>query len=172
VEPLFRDPMASRVFDKNDMVTRGIMPLAIVVFNDNDFPVRVEAASMELIEGNDHIRTLMPNEAVSKLFLKGEKSVWLPQPLPRTPGGDKGNPEALDDLERKFLGAKTIPPHATGGGFLYLHLPVTDDLPAYLSRARVYIPDIYQEDTASKMIFFEIDLQSAVDGASRATPRP
>jgi hypothetical protein len=37
VEPLFRDELAAVVFDKNDIVTRGIIPLAVVIFNGNDF---------------------------------------------------------------------------------------------------------------------------------------
>src|SRR5437773_11461533 len=42
VEPLFLDSLAAKVFDKNDMVTRGIMPVAILIFNENDFPVMVD----------------------------------------------------------------------------------------------------------------------------------
>ena len=37
-EPLFTDALAARAFDKKDVVTRGIMPLALVIFNDNDYP--------------------------------------------------------------------------------------------------------------------------------------
>jgi hypothetical protein len=34
VEPLFQDSVADQVFDKDDMITSGIMPLAVAVFND------------------------------------------------------------------------------------------------------------------------------------------
>ncbi len=37
IEPLFTDTLAAQVCDKKDTVTRGIMPLIIAIFNDNDF---------------------------------------------------------------------------------------------------------------------------------------
>ncbi len=161
VEPLYRDDMAAQVFDKNDMVSRGIMPLAVVIFNDNDFPVRVDGASIEVIAGDDHVRTLPPEEVATRIFQKSGKNIFIPQ-TPRLPGGDRTNPDALTDLEHKFLDGKVVGAHDKGGGFLYFHLPVSQELPAYLSRARVYIPGVYREDNGSEMIFFEIDLKPAL----------
>jgi len=164
VEPLFTDALAARVFDKNDMVTRGIMPLAIVIFNDNDFPIEVDGLSIELIHDKDHIRTLSPNEVVSRLFRK-EKS-WLPQPIPRASRSEL-NTDALDDFDSKFLMEKMVEPHDKGSGFLYLHVPVSADLPTYLSDSVVYIPHVYRRDNGSRMIFFEIGLAAAIPPGSR-----
>jgi len=161
-EPLISDLQAAQVFDKNDIVTAGIMPLAIVIFNDNDYSVRVVADSIELIEANEHVHPLPPGETVTELFKKGRrKSYGVPDS--RLPGArDGGNPEALRDFELKFLGAKVVPAHGKEGGFLYIHPPVTD-LRSYLSKARLYIPDVYREDNGSRLIFFEFDLRPAVD---------
>jgi len=82
VEPLFRDDLAAVVFDKNDIVTRGIIPLAAVIFNGNDFPVRVDAESIELINGDDRLHTLQPGEVVARVFKKGSKGNWIPNPIP------------------------------------------------------------------------------------------
>ena len=71
VDPLFQDALAAQVFDKNDIVTRGIMPVAVAIFNENDFPVMVQGTSVELITGDDRLRTMYPNEVVPKLFAKG-----------------------------------------------------------------------------------------------------
>ncbi len=158
-EPLYRDDLAAQVFDKNDMVSRGIMPLAVVIFNDNDFPVRVEGASIELIAGDEHVHTLPPGEVAARIFQKGGKNIFIPQ-SPRLPG--EVNADALSDLEHKFLGDKVVAAHDKGGGFLYLHLPVSQGLQGYLSKARIYVPGVYREDDGSRMMFFEVDLQAAL----------
>jgi hypothetical protein len=141
------------------------MPLAIVIFNGNDFPVRIEASTVELLVSDDHMQTLPPGEVVSGLFKKGRRDVWgIPSsriPTSREPG----NPEALRDFEQKFLGSKVVPAHGKEGGFLYIHPPVSRDIGTYLSNARLYIPDIYRADNGSKMIYFEFELKPALADA-------
>jgi hypothetical protein len=162
VEPMFQDALAAQFFDKDDIVTRGIMPVAIAIFNQNDFPVMVQGTSVELICGDDRVRTLFPNEVVPRLFAKGNKNVWLPQPpIPRA-SGDKSNREAIEDFDHKFLDRKVVPPREKGGGFLYLRISETKDIRAYLEKSRLYIPEVYRYDTGKNMIFFEIDLHPAL----------
>lgn len=158
VDPLYTDALAARYFDKNDIVSRGIMPLAVAIFNDNDFPVEVDALSIELIRGSDHIRSLSPNEVVIRLFQRDK--TWRPK-VPTVPRSDL-NEEALDDFDSKFLLAKVIEPHSRGGGFLYLHLPEPKDIKAYLLESVVYIPRVYRRDNDSRLIFFEIGLSAAI----------
>lgn len=165
VEPLFTDALAGRVFDKPDMVTRGIMPLAVVIFNDNEFPIEVDGLSIELIRGNDHFRTLPPDEAVYRLFKRGTSLVF--QPVPTLRKADL-NVDALSDFEHKFLVDRIIGPHGKGGGFIYLHISDSKNMASYLSTASVYIPNVYRRDNGSKLIFFEIGLASAVSAGSQS----
>jgi hypothetical protein len=158
-EPLFTDALAARVFDKADMVTRRIMPLAILIFNDNDFPVRIDGMSIELIHQEEHIKTLTPNEVVYRLFKKDPS--WISQPIPRISRSEL-NTDALDDFDQKFLLDKTIAPHGKGGGFLYLHIGDSRNIVSYLSNSAVYIPNVYRLDDGSRMIFFEIELNAAM----------
>jgi len=164
VDPLFRDDLAAVVFDKNDIVTRGIIPLAVAIFNGNDFPIRVDADTAELINEDDRRHTLQPAEVVTRVFQKSKKGNWIPQPIPKVSTGDGQNEEALMDFEHKFLGGKVIPAHASGGGFLYFSVPATDVV-SYLTASRLYIPDVYRDDNGSQMIFFEIELKPAVEAA-------
>jgi hypothetical protein len=164
VEPAYSDALAGAIFDKSDVVTRGIIPLAVAIFNDNDFPIVVESASIEVISGDEHIHTLLPEEAVRRVFAKSGKSL-IPQPLPRI-SSDKTNSAALEDFEHKFLGTKTVEPHAKAGGFLYLRLPPGSNMTKFLTGARVYIPEVYRQDTGTKMIFFEIDVRPALAAAA------
>ncbi len=163
VEPLYRNESAAAVFDSKDMVTRGIMPIAIGVFNENDYPVRVEADSIEMISGDEHVHTLAPGEVVYRLFHQGSRKEWVSQPMPRDPTRMQLNRDALADFEQKFFGSKVVGPHSNGGGFIYIHPPSAADPEKYLSGARVYIPGIYREDTGQKMIFFEMDTKACLN---------
>lgn len=159
VQPLYTDASAAKVFDRNDIITRGIMPLAIIIFNDNDFPIEVEGLSAELIHGDQRIRTMPPNEVVYRLYRKDKK--WTNQPLPRLSRSNL-NEDALNDFDSKFLLNKTVAPHESGSGFLYLHIPDSKELASFLAESLIYIPKIYRHDDGSRMIFFEIELKAAI----------
>jgi hypothetical protein len=163
VEPLFTNELAAKVFDKNDIVTRGIMPLAVVIFNDNDFAVVVDGDSIELVQGEDHFRSLPVEEVVHRLFQKRSSNIFIPR-VPRV-GADKDNQDALEDFSFKALRDKRVMEHDKGGGFLYLRIAGVNNVADYLSKARVYIPEVYRQDTGSRMIYFEIDLKPAVEAA-------
>jgi hypothetical protein len=156
-EPLFLDALAGQVFDKDDIVTRGIMPLGVVIFNDNPFPVRLDSSTIEIIEGDEHIHAIPPSDAVHQLF-KGSRNILVPSSIPK----QTLNPEALADFELKSLEGKEIGAHDKGGGFLYLRIS-SRDIRSDLSRSRLYIPDIYRQDKGSRLIFFEIDLKPAIE---------
>jgi hypothetical protein len=163
VEPLFTDALAARVFDKPDMVTRGIMPLAVLIFNENDFPVEVDGLSVELLHASEHIRTMSPNEVVYRLFRKARS--WLPKARIPKLSRSELNEDALDDFDSKFLMEKIVAPHDKGGGFLYLHID-SDDLVSYLSKSTVYIPKVYRRDNGSRMIYFEIEMGASIPPGS------
>lgn len=169
VEPLFLDALAAQVFDKNDIVTRGIMPVAIAIFNDNDFPIQVDGASIQLLRNDDRLRTLIPQEVVHRLFSKEGKKAWIPNPIPRMPTiGVKSNDPALEDFDQKFFGRKTVMPRDKAGGFLFFKLAEKEDARAYLTAAKIYVPKIARNDTGAELIYFEIDLQQAVAAVPRS----
>jgi hypothetical protein len=164
VEPLFTDALAARVFDKPDMVTRGIMPLAVLIFNDNGFPVEVDGLSAELIHESEHTLSLSPNEVVYRLFRKDRS--WLSKArIPRLSRSEL-NEDALDDFDAKFLMEKIVAPHDKGGGFLYLHID-SKDIVSYLSKSTVYIPNVYRRDNGSRMIYFEIEMNASIPPGAR-----
>lgn len=163
VEPLFSDALAAQVFDKNDIVTRGIMPLAVAVFNDNDFAVEIDGMSIEIIHGRERLRTLTPNEVVYRLFRK--QTSWINRPIPRVPRSQL-NIDALEDFDSKFLMRKVVEPRSRGGGFLYFHIGGSADAASYLADSTVYIPDIYRLDDGSRLIYFEIELKPAVSSGA------
>ena len=157
IDVLYQDPLAASIFDKNDMVTRGIMPVGIIIFNENNFPVSVEGGTIEVLWENERIHSLQPAEVVQRLFKKSGRNIFAPpQSGPQLPKVDL---PALEDFERKFIQSKSIPAHDKGGGFIYLNVRDPKNIRDYFTNARMYIPDVTREDTGSKMIYFEVELK-------------
>jgi len=158
VEPLYTDSLAASAFDKKDMITRGIMPFAVVIFNDNDFAVEVSGLDIELIH-NDRpdvrIKTMPPNEVTWRLSQRDR--TWRTQRIPRL-SQNQLDRNMLEDFDKKFLMKKTVAARGTAGGFLYLHLPEKENVEEFLSGAMLYIPRIFRLDDGSRMIYFEISL--------------
>jgi len=157
VLPLHADKLAEQVFDKKDMVTRGVMPVAVIVSNGNDFPVRIEGETIQLVSGDGQFDTLSPCEAVALVF-KGDKAVYIGGPLPPIAVRKPAKPDALEDFEHKFLGTRVVPPKTIVAGFLYYRVRGSDAA----KDARIYIPRLLRMDGNSPLLFFEIDLLPAL----------
>ena len=165
VDPLYTDELAAKAFDKKDMITRGIMPFAVIIFNDNDFSVEVSGLDMELIHNDQpsiRIKTISPNEVTWRLSQRDK--TWRTQRIPRLSQNELDR-NMLDDFDNKFLFSKTVVAHGKASGFLYLHLPENEKVEEFLSGAMLYIPKIHRLDDGSRMIYFEISLASAVSMA-------
>ncbi len=167
VDPLFRDAIAAQVFDKDDLVSKGIMPLAIVVFNDNDFPVRVSSDSIELVQGEDRMRPRQPEEFVPSIFKTSGKRLSIPVPVPRgaIPRGTDLN-DPMQDFSQKAFPDRPIPSHSTEAGFLYFSVPQTRELANELLKTTVYIPEVTRLDSGKALMYFEIDLKPAIDAVA------
>jgi len=168
VDPLFLDSLAGQVFDRKDVVTRGVLPVAIAVFNENEFPVEIDGESIELIMGDEKLRSLEPGEVVGRLFQqKGGRKVWIPNPIPKIPSAVGPDTEAFEDLEHKYFASKIVAPRAKGGGFLYFPVRNPNDLRKALEDSRLNIPDLYRQDTGDRLLYFEIELRQAIAAAPK-----
>lgn len=167
-EPLYTNALAAKAFDRKDMLSRGVLPLALIVHNSNDFAVEVSGESVELLMDDERLQTLDPVQALQHLY--GARSrVIMPvprrrSPLPTPPRANLPNvpKDANLDFNQKFFGHKRIFAHSTDGGFLYIPISDSTNLESRLSKARVYIPDTSRYGTGAKIMFFEFDLEAAV----------
>jgi hypothetical protein len=168
-DPLFTDALAGKVFDKGDVVSRGILPVAVIISNNNDFLIEVEGGAIELILGEEQLTTLEPERVVQRLFSESREPspIRNPIPIPVPRNTRQQNKDALTDFNYKFLRTRRVEPHATAGGFLYMPVPTIADLRAGLAGAKLYVPKIYRRDNGSEMMFFEIELKAAMDAAQK-----
>jgi len=170
VEPMFTDALAAKAFDKKDIVTSGIMPLAIIISNKNGFAVEVRGSSIELIVKRDRILPVGPEEAVMRIFQHTlppqEVRIPSPVPFPRV-AIYRSNADAFDDFSRKHLGIKRTEPNSVAAGFVYLPVKTVANLREDLAGAQIYIPDLYRVDTGQPMMFLEIDLEPAVNAGPK-----
>jgi len=165
VVPMFTDALAAKTFDKKDIVSSGIMPVAIVISNNNGFAVDVSGDSIELLVKGDHIRPVRPEQAIMRIFQHTlptqEVRVPSPVPFPRI-AIYRSNADALDDFNYKHLGVKRTEPNSVTAGFVYMPVKGFANLSEALEDAQIYIPDLYRADTRQPMMFLEIDLKRAV----------
>jgi hypothetical protein len=170
VDPLYSDALAAQVFDKPDIVARGIMPLAVIIFNSNDFAIDVDGKTIELLQEEERIRSIDPLLAVERIYVSKparQVPIAIPIPLPKITVA-KSHAEACQDFKEKFFTLlRHVDPHSTAGGFLFLPITQAANLNKALAVARVYIPNIYRSDNGKSLLFFEIDLKPAVEAATR-----
>ena len=170
VEPFYSDALAAQIFDKPDIVARGIMPLAIIIFNSNDFAIDVDGKTIELLQEEDRIRTVDPLLAVERIYeTKPSRNVPIssPIPLPRI-SVTKNHADASRDFQEKFFTLmRHVDAHSTAAGFLFMPVTRPASLSTALAGAKVYIPNIYRSDDGRNLLFFEIDLKPAVAAATR-----
>lgn len=166
VSPLYSDSLAAKVFDIRDMVKRGIMPLLIIISNDNDFAVDIDGFSVELQLKGNRIAPVGPDQAVIRLFARSrtnrEVRVPSPVPFPRV-AVSSSDRSAYDDFGQKHLGMKRVEAKSTAWGFIYVPAGPLGKLPDSLSEARVYIPELRRVDNKHPLMFFEIDIAPAID---------
>jgi hypothetical protein len=170
-EPLYTDALAAQVFDKSDIVTRGIMPLAVIIFNSNDFPIEVEEKSIELQQEGSRIRSLDPLSAVQIIYAskptRNAPIIVSPIPLPKITIM-KSHAEACQDFKEKFLSpVKRVERNATVGGFLFMPAREPGSLAADLMGARLYIPNLCRSDSGHSLLYFEVEIRPAIEAAVR-----
>jgi hypothetical protein len=171
VDPLFTDALASQVFDKPDIVTRGIMPLAVIIFNSNDFPVEIEGRSIELQLAGRRTRSLDPLSAVQIIYTtkpaRNPPIIVSPIPIPQITVM-KSHAEACQDFKEKYLSeVKRVERKATVGGFLFMPVRATAKLPEDLAGARIYIPNVSRADNGHSMLYVEVEIKPAIEAAAR-----
>ena len=136
-------------FDTKKLYQKQIMPVLIVVENNNDFAIRLSGSDIYLSDAGVNRRSI-PYAQVLLAIAKRKKSSYSPHEdvLLR----DIKNKDMVADFERKHFGEKLIAPHGGDFGIVFFELIQLN------AAARIYIPNITNLETQQYLMFFDFDL--------------
>lgn len=157
------------VFGKKSPYDAGIIAIDVYFRNDNDLPIRLNPATMQLIisepeQARQRIDALTPEEVADRAVLTGDSDIRgtrrLPFPIPSSSNSKhtKEWTEMSTALRTVALGTDVLAPHATTHGFLFFDL--NHDFDA-IRNSHLYIPDLAFMTNHQALLFFEIDLADA-----------
>ncbi len=137
------------VFDSKKLYQKQIMPVLIVVENNNDFAVRLTGSDIYLSDAGVNLRSI-PYARVLLTIAKKKKSTYSAHEdvLLR----DIKNKDMVADFERKSFGEKLIAPHSSDFGIVFF------ELIQLTAGTRIYIPNITNLETQQYLMFFEFAL--------------
>ncbi len=155
-DPRLTEVGVLELFDTKKLLDKLIMPVVVVVENNNDFAVRLRAEDILLVDSTGTQIPSMPyDEVLLRLTLKnhlgtysGRKEILLRQ---------VGNKDMVLDFEHKYFGEKLIAPHDSDFGVVFFPVPSSGDL----SGTRLYLPKVHNLTNDEPLMFFEFDLDKA-----------
>lgn len=150
---------ARQLFDTDKFAKKRILPVLIVVENNNDFVVSLVGRTIFLIDsaGTQH-RPMHYLDVLADLNNKRRPPISEIEP---TVAGRRGtrktrlaSEEMLADFEQKDFGEKLIAPYTKDFGVVFYEIPWDG---WDLSKSRFYLPDVYNFSAKEPLIFFEFE---------------
>ncbi len=147
---LFRsDSQCQQVFGIKNMVSRGVLPVLVVVENGGKTAIEMDSRFIYLTLPESRQQ---PLEMPQLLGLLKQKSSSIPIPLPIPQISLSGaNPYPL--LESKLFDVKQIPPGQSDYGFVFYHMPRRD---MWKQVRNLYLPRVINMVTHESLLYFEI----------------
>lgn len=141
------------IFDSKEFVDKRIMPVLVVIRNNNEFALRIDSRDIYLVDpAGTNIPALDPIDVMLAISLKKplssyatKKEILLRQRV---------NPKMAADFERKVFDEKLIPPLGSDFGVVFFPLPEDGDLQGF----RLYFPTVENLTAGEELMFFEFAL--------------
>jgi hypothetical protein len=155
-DPRLTEAGVLELFDTKKLLEKLIMPVVVVVENDNDFAIRITAEDILMVDSTGAQIPNMPyDEVLLRMTLKnhlgtysGRKEILLRQ---------VGNKDMVMDFEHKYFGEKLIAPHDSDYGVVFFPVPSSGDL----AGTRLYVPRVQNITSDEPLMFFEFDLDKS-----------
>lgn len=141
------------LFDTKKLHEKEIMPILVVVENNNDFAIRLHERDIFLIDTDGTNRPAIPFTDVL-LRISSKKPLSGYPTDPRDLRRAVRSKEMLQDFEHKTFGERLIPPHDSDSGVVFFDLPEE----GILAGTRLYFPAVFNLTEDSQLIFFEFEL--------------
>ncbi len=137
------------VFDTKKLYTNRIMPVLVVIENNNDFAIHLSGSDIYLSDAGVNRRST-PYAEVLLDIAKKKKGAYSTHEdvLLRA----IKNQDMVADFERKSFGEKLIPPYGSDFGIVFF------DLIPLNQETQIYIPSITNLETQQDLMFFEFEL--------------
>ncbi len=141
------------LFDTQKLFEKRIMPVLLVIENNNDFALRVNEQDIFLVDAEgSKLPAIHYSEVLLRINLKKPLSSYSNKReiLLR----EVRSKEMLMDFEHKAFGEKLIAPHSGDHGVVFFWLPENGDL----SASRLYFPSLLNFTEDEELMFFEFEL--------------
>ena len=151
-------------FDVKGLSKLGLVPINLIISNKGSDSLSVDAATISLLDPEfGSLRALSPKEVVAMILRQDRRRR---RPLSRVPlpgsGLGRGRSrvqkrafEIEDDFIRKSL-KRRIRPRTAAWGFVFFQLP---ERKSRLTGYKIIIPDIENNRTQQKLLYFDIELK-------------
>jgi hypothetical protein len=149
--PCTTEAKTLELFDTEKLHEKGILPVLLVIDNNNVFPIQVSEADIYLVDKTGQQERPIP-------FMDVLLEVSLKKPI--TESLDKKQLDKIVkkemrlDFEHKSFGEKLIGPNSSDYGVVFFRLPQDGDLEGY----RLYFPEVMNFSEREALVFFEFDL--------------
>ena len=141
------------LFDTSKLFEKKIMPVLLVIENNNDFALRMHEEDIFFVDTEgSRLPAIHYSEVLLRINLKKPLSSYSTQReiLLR----EVRNKEMLMDFEHKAFGEKLIAPHSADHGVVFFWLPEQGDL----TGSRLYFPSVLNFTEDEELMFFEFEL--------------
>jgi len=155
---VFRDrDKIKQAFPKSDLEKLGVLPVLVVIANDNDHALQLDRMQVQLITSDRQEVDPTPGDNVlrtGRVQRPGMAPLPNPLPIPRRSPASKRQSQQREVDDREFV-APVVAARATAHGFFYFRLGRGPDR---LARAKLYLNGIRSAKTGQKLLYFEIGL--------------
>lgn len=157
-DPCDTEEKTIELFDTDKLHKKQIMPVLLVIENNNDFAIRLHEKGIFFVASDD---TNFPAMSYVDVLLH----ISMRKPLTSISTRREvlihsvGNKEMVMDFEHKAFGEKLIAPHSSDYGVVFFPLPEEEDL----AGTRLYLPGVYNVTEDEEMMFFEFELAKKTD---------
>jgi len=143
-------------FPKTDLEKVGVVPVLVVISNDNDYPIHLDRMRIELITSDRQEMDPTPvEEVLLPARVKPPSLSPRPSPIP-IPGRGSRRPPKTNEIEERAFVAPVVEARSGANGFFYFRLGKGPDR---LRGAKLFAGGLRNARTGQEILYFEIELR-------------
>ncbi len=145
-----------QVFRKTDFDKAGVLPILVVMANDNDHALQLDRMRVNLITGDrQSIEPIAADEVLRPARIQRPDAPPRPSPFPGLGRPRSRRPADQSDVSEREFVAPVVAARSKAWGFFYFRLGKGPDR---LTGAKLYLTGIRNAKTGQELLYFEIPL--------------